>query len=125
VYLAMQSAFLGADVVEGSLADPRAAPRLQREFDRTVRRGLRTFSWMIYRMTSPAMRNLIMGPENVFGVVSGTISFLAGDVFRGGPVRWRLYFFRALYYAFSLAALPASLRAWRRRKRAIQPLEPA
>jgi flavin-dependent dehydrogenase len=125
VYLAMHSAFLGADVVEGCLADPRAAPRLQREFDRTVRRGLRTFSWMIYRMTSPAMRNLIMGPENVFGVVSGTVSFLAGDVFRRGPVRWRLYFLRGLYYAFSLVALPASWRAWRRRKRAIQPLEPA
>jgi flavin-dependent dehydrogenase len=123
VYLAMTSAFLGADVVDGCLRDPRAAPRLYREFDRTVRRGLRTFSWMIYRMTSPAMRNLIMGPKNVLGVVAGTVSFLAGDVFRAGPVRRRLYFFRALYYAFSLAALPASVRAWRRRKRAIQPLE--
>ncbi len=125
VYLAMNSAFLGADVVDGCLRDPRAAPRLYREFDRTVRRGLGTFSWMIYRMTSPAMRNLIMGPKNVLGVVSGTVSFLAGDVFRNGPVRWRLYFFRALYYAFSLATLPANLRAWRRRKRAIQPLEAA
>jgi flavin-dependent dehydrogenase len=125
VYLAMNSAFLGADVVDECLRDPRAAPRLYREFDRTVRRGLRTFSWMIYRMTSPAMRNLIMGPKDVLGVVSGTVSFLAGDVFRHGPVRWRLYFFRALYYAFSLAALPANLRAWRRRKRAIQPLEAA
>jgi flavin-dependent dehydrogenase len=125
VYLAMHSAFLGTDVVDGSLADPRAAPRLAREFDRTVRRGLRTFSWMIYRMTSPAMRNLIMGPENVLQVVSAVVSFLAGDVFRGGPVRRRLYFFRALYYAFSLVALPSSLRAWRRRKRAIRPLETA
>jgi flavin-dependent dehydrogenase len=124
VYLAMHSAFLGADVVDGCLRDPRAAPQLQREFDRTVRRGLRTFSWMIYRMTSPAMRNLIMDPYNVFGVLSGVISFLAGDVFfRWGPVRRRLYFFRAIYYAFSLAALPSSLRAWRRRRRAIQPLE--
>jgi flavin-dependent dehydrogenase len=125
VYLAMHGAFLGADVVDGVLADPRAAPRLYREFDRTVRRGLRTFSWMIYRMTSPAMRNLIMGPKNLFGVVSGTVSFLAGDVFRHGPVRRRLYFFRALYYLFSVAALPANVRAWRRRKRAIQPLEAA
>ncbi len=126
VYLAMNSAFLGADVVDGVLRDPRAAPRLNREFDRTVRRGLHTFSWMIYRMTSPAMRNLIMGPKNVLDVVSATVSFLAGDVFRmTGRVRWRLYLFRVFYYAFSLAALPASLRAWRRRKRAIQPLEAA
>jgi len=125
VYLAMHGAFLGADVVDGCLADPRAAPRLNREFDRTVRRGLNTFSWMIYRMTSPAMRNLIMGPKDLLGVVSAVVSFLAGDVFRSGPVRWRLYLFRGLYYASSLAALPSNLRAWRRRKRAIQPLEAA
>jgi flavin-dependent dehydrogenase len=125
VYLAMQGAFLGADVVDGCLADPRAAPRLVREFDRSVRRGLRTFSWMIYRMTSPAMRDLIMGPKDVLGVVGGTVSFLAGDVFRAGPVRWRLYVFRALYYAFSLIGLPANVRAWRARKRAIQPVEAA
>jgi hypothetical protein len=66
-----------------------------------------------------------MDPYNTFGVVSAVVSFLAGDVFRWGPVRWRLYFFRALYYTFSLAALPSNLRAWRRRKRAIQPLEAA
>jgi len=125
VYLAMHGAFLGADVVDGILREPRAALRLNREFERTVRRGLRTFSWMIYRMTSPAMRNLIMGPKDVLDVVAAVVSFLAGDVFRSGRVRWRLYFFRALYYAFSLAALPASLRAWRRRKRAIEPLEAA
>jgi hypothetical protein len=71
------------------------------------------------------MRDLIMGPKNLFDVVSATVSFLAGDVFRRGPVRWRLYFFRAIYYAFSLAALPSSLGAWRRRKRAIQPLDAA
>jgi len=125
VYLAMNSAFRGAEVVDGCLRDARAAPRLAREFDRNVRRGLRTFSWMIYRMTSPAMRNLIMDPKNVLGIQSAVISFLAGDVFRAGPVLPRLYLFRALYYAMSLAAVPTSLRAWRRRKQAIQPVETA
>ena len=67
-YLAMNSAFRGAEVVDGALRDPRTAPRLAREFDREVRRGLRMFSWMIYRMTSPTMRNLLMGPRNVLGV---------------------------------------------------------
>ncbi len=125
VYLAMTGAFLGADVVDGCLRDPRAAPRLYRHFDRQVRRGLRTFSWMIYRMTSPTMRNLIMGPKNLFGVQSAVVSFLAGDVFRRGPVMPRLYLFRGIYYAFSLARLRTSVRAWRRRREAIRPVEAA
>jgi flavin-dependent dehydrogenase len=123
VYLAMSSAFAGADVVVGCLDDPAAAPRLYHGFERRVRRGLRTFSWMIYRMTSPTMRNLIMDPNDVLGIVSGVISFLAGDVFRGGPVRRRLYAFRGIYYTASVAALPTSLRAWWRRKKAIRPVE--
>ncbi len=125
VYLAMNSAFLGADVVEGALRDPRAAPLLYRDFERQVRRGLKTFSWMIYRMTSPTMRDLIMGPKNLLGVQSAVVSFLAGDVFRSGPVRPRLYLFRAIYYLFSLAALRTSVRAWRRRREAIRPVEAA
>ena len=123
VYLAMNSAFRGAEVVDGALRDPRTAPRLAREFDREVRRGLRMFSWMIYRMTSPTMRNLLMGPRNVLGVQQAVVSFLAGDVFRNGPVMPRILLFRALYYAFSLAALPTSVRAYFRRRRAIRPAE--
>jgi hypothetical protein len=69
------------------------------------------------------MRDLIMDPQDVLRLPAAVISFLAGDVFGNRAVRWRLYVFRALYYAFCLAALPTSLRAWRRRKRAIQPLE--
>jgi len=121
VYLAMNSAFLGADVVDGCLRDPRAARRLYREFDRKVRRGLRMFSWMIYRMTSPTMRDLIMAPQNVLGVENGMISFLAGDVFGYGPVFRRMMLFRALYYATSLGSLKANIRAWWRRRRAVGP----
>jgi len=121
----MNSAFLGADVVEGCLRDPRAAPRLYRQFDRQVRRGLRTFSWMIYRMTSPTMRNLIMGPKNLLGVQAAVVSFLAGDVFRFRPVMPRLYLFRSIYYFFCCARLRTSVRAWRRRREAIRPMEAA
>ncbi len=123
VYLAMQSAFLGADVVDACLHRPAAAPRLQRRFDRTVRRGLRRFSWMIYRMTSPTIRDMFMGPTSVFRVRCGVISFLAGDVFRSGPTYRRLLVFRALYYLLSLASLRRSVGAWQRRRRAIKPVE--
>ena len=120
VYLAMNSAKLGAVVVDEVLTDPVRAPALYRQFDRTVRRGVGTFSWLIYRMTSPVIRKLFMAPHNVFGVQSAVVSLLAGDVFRAGPVRPRLYLFRVIYYLNFLADLPTSFRAWRKRKRDIQ-----
>ena len=60
-----------------------------------------------------------MAPRNVFGVQSAVVSLLAGDVFRAGPVRPRLYLFRVIYYLNFLADLPTSLRAWRKRRRDI------
>ena len=50
VYLAMNSAFAGAEVVDTWLRDPRAAQPLAKHFDRSVRHGIRYFSWFIYRM---------------------------------------------------------------------------
>jgi flavin-dependent dehydrogenase len=123
VYLAMSSAFAGADVVETCLDAPADAAVAQARFDRTVRQGLARFSWMIYRMTSPVMRNLIMAPQNRLGIESAVISFLAGDVFASGPVWRRLLAFRAVYYLSSMASLPTALRAWARRRRAIRPVE--
>ncbi|MEP7154789.1 MAG: NAD(P)/FAD-dependent oxidoreductase [Betaproteobacteria bacterium] len=120
VYLAMNSARLGADVVDAILKKPADAPALYREFDRTIRRGVGTFSWLIYRMTSPVIRKLFMAPRNVFGVQSAVVSLLAGDVFRAGPVRPRLYLFRVIYYLNFLGDLPNSLRAWRKRRQDIQ-----
>ena len=64
VFFAMNSALLGAETVDGSLRDPARRKALERQFDRTVRRGLSSFSWFIYRMTSPAIRDLLMAPRN-------------------------------------------------------------
>ena len=77
------------------------------------------------KMYEPAMRHLIMHPEDVFGVKRAVISLLAGDVFRYGPVWWRLMIFRAIYYTTSLKQLRASVAAWRRRRAAIvaQPIQ--
>jgi len=121
VYLAMNSATLGADVVDQVLRDANAAPRLNARFERDVKRGLRTFSWLIYRMTSPIIRQLFINPRNTLRVQDAVTSLLAGEVFeRSGPVRPRLWLFRGIYYAHCLAALRTALRAWRNRKRAIQ-----
>jgi flavin-dependent dehydrogenase len=120
VYLAMNSSVLGADVVDAVLEDPARAPALYREFERTIRRGVEAFSWIIYRMTNPVIRKLFMAPRNFLGVQSAVVSLLAGDVFRAGPVRPRLYLFRAIYYANFIAHWPTAFRAWRKRRQDIR-----
>src|SRR5262249_4220187 len=82
VFLAMNSARLGAETVDGALRDPARRAVLERRLDRTVRRGISSFSWFIYRMTSPAIRDLLMNPRNPFRVQEALLSLLAGDVFR-------------------------------------------
>ena len=121
VYLAMNSATLGADVVDEILRNPAAAPRLTARFEREIRGGLSTFTWLIYRMTSPIIRGLFMAPRNVLGVQGAVTSLLAGQVFeKSGPVRPRLRIFRVIYYAKCMASLPTAWLAWRNRKRAVQ-----
>ncbi len=119
VYLAMNSAFAGAEVVDGCLRDPASAERLTRRFDRRVRRGLKSFSWFIYRMTSPTIRDMFMGPRNVFRIEEALLSLLAGDVFRSSSVHARLLVFKGIYHFLNLLALRRSFGAWRARKRAI------
>jgi len=117
VFFAMNSAMLGAEAVDGSLRDPRRRRALERRLDRTVRRGLSSFSWFIYRMTSPTMRNLLMAPRNVLRVQEALLSLLAGDVFRSRAVHARLLLFKAIYYIIGVRHLRSSLSAWRQRKR--------
>jgi len=119
VFFAMNSALLGAETVDGALRDPARRAALERRMNRTVRRGLASFSWFIYRMTSPAIRDLLMSPRNVLRVQEALLSLLAGDVFRTRAVHARLLFFKALYYAKSMGSIRASFAAWRRRKQAV------
>jgi flavin-dependent dehydrogenase len=118
VFFAMNSALLGAETVDGALRNPARRMALEKNFDRAVRRGLESFSWFIYRMTSPTIRDLLMAPRNIFRVQEALLSLLAGDVFRSRAVHIRLLVFKAVYYATGLASLRRSLSAWRRRRAA-------
>ncbi|MGH8699554.1 MAG: NAD(P)/FAD-dependent oxidoreductase [Burkholderiales bacterium] len=125
VLLAMHSAFVGADTVETCLDHPRRAQRALKAYDASVRRGIRVFSWLIYRVTTPSLRHLFMNPQNRFRLKEALLAVLAGDVFRSsGPLGVRLLAFKALYYFISICNLRKSLMAWRRRKQAIRDAEP-
>lgn len=96
VHLALTSAFLGADAVDAILRDPASAAQRLRRFERQVRRGLGTFSWFIYRIRTPAIREMFMYPRNLLGVHRAVVSVMAGDVHRS-RLRLRLLAFRLFY----------------------------
>ncbi len=111
VYLAMSMAFHGADAVETCLDKPHKAAKALRRYEAATRRSLKSFSWFIYRIREPAMRNLFMSPRNWFRMEEAVLSLLSGDVFGGWRVRSRLYLFRGIYYITKFAHLRHRLRA--------------
>lgn len=102
VYLAMHSGTGAATLVDASLRDASAEKRLQRDYDRRIRRGVRVFSWFIYRFNSPVMRALFAQPRNHWRVEEGMVSMLAGDVFDSAPVMRRVRAFKFIYAMASL-----------------------
>ncbi|HYP62480.1 MAG TPA: NAD(P)/FAD-dependent oxidoreductase, partial [Acidocella sp.] len=94
VYLAMKTGFWAAEAVEACLEKPQAASRVLKRYDALTRRALGSFTWFIYRIREPAMRNLFMSPRNIFRLEEAVLSLLAGGIFEGWGIRLRLYLFR-------------------------------
>ena len=114
VFLAMKGGFLAADVVATCLHGTASqAERAKRQYAADVSKSLQRFSWYIYRMTRPAMRDLFMNPRNFFRIQEALLSLLSGDVFGASPIRPRLMLFKGIYFIKTLAlkltapALPA------------------
>ena len=122
VYLAMNSAERGARVVDAMLkrgdVSVTANRRLLRDYERTIRRGLKQFSWFIYRITTPVMRRMFMNPRNVFHLEEAVLSLLSADVFDKTPIRFPLTVFKTIYWIATLLNWRESLGAWRQRQRA-------
>ena len=125
VMLAMNSAFVGADTVDTCLRHPQQAATALKKFDHTMRVGPKEYSWFIYRVTNPTLRNMFMGPSNIFRVKEALLSVLAGDVFGKTPIRGPVLIFKGLYYAISLFNFRSAIQAWRRRKSNIRVVDEA
>ena len=80
VMLAMRSAELGAAVASAWLASPRAGKRLARQAEARMRRSLDGLDWLIRRINTPTLRDMFMAPQDRFGMRSGLVSLLAGDI---------------------------------------------
>ncbi len=123
VLFAMNSGVVGATAVDTYLRQPQEAPAAFREFDRQMKHGPKEFSWFIYRMNNPIMRELFMGPRNVWRVKEALLSVLAGDIFGKTPIWPSVMMFKIMFYLSSLKNLRTSLRAKKQRAINILPVD--
>jgi 2-polyprenyl-6-methoxyphenol hydroxylase-like FAD-dependent oxidoreductase len=118
VFLAMHSAFVGAETVATCLDHPRRARRALNAYDASVRRGVRVFSWFIYRIMTPGLRDIFMNPSNQFQLRDALLSLLAGNVFARARLAARILGLKAMYYLVSAGNLRKSWATWRKRVQA-------
>ncbi len=121
VFLAMNSAFAAVDMVNATL-DGRAteAATARKRFEKVMAKGPKDFSWFIFRMTNPVMRQLLLHPRNPLRVKEAMISLLAGDIFGRTPIGASLRVLKGIYFAGLARNLPQAWRARQRRKLAIR-----
>ncbi len=124
VYLAMHSAFQSAEVVATALDQPARAAAARQGFERYMRKGPREFSWFIFRVTNPTMREFFMYPQNPMRVKEAVLSMLAGDIHNKTPIWGALRILKTIYYLVSVAHPRRTWEAWRRRQRNIRDLGP-
>ena len=120
VYLAMHNAFDAASTVATCLRQPDAANAAMAKYEKRVRQGPTEFSWFIYRVTNPIMRELFMAPRNLLRAKEAVMSVLAGHIFDHKVIRPSLWVFKSIYYVSSALNLRQTLAAKARRKINIQ-----
>ncbi len=125
VWLAMHGAVVGADTIDTCLRNPSAKSAALKHFDRQMRRGPREFSWFVYRITNPIMRDFFMGPRNFFRVQEALLSMLAGDVFGKTPIWRSIFMFKTLYYVANLMQPRRAFMAWKQRRFNIRKVDDA
>ena len=122
VLLAMNSGVVGAEAIHTCLSNPAMATKALVKFDKAMKHGPKEFSWFIYRVTNPTLRDLFMNPRNIFRIKEAILSVLAGDIFGKTPIWKSIFLFKCIYYTASLANLKRTVIAWKRRKVNIRPV---
>jgi flavin-dependent dehydrogenase len=114
-YLAMHSAFDAADVVAVHLdGTPAQAAKARKRYEKTMRLGPREYSWFIYRVTNPTIRELFMYPMNPLRVKEALLSLLAGDIYGRTPIWPSLWALKGIYYMVWVRHFKRSIAGWRR-----------
>ncbi|MGA6827253.1 NAD(P)/FAD-dependent oxidoreductase [Nitrospira sp. NS4] len=116
VHLALNSAVQGANVVEAHLRHSADYAQRLREFERMVRRGIKTFSWFIHRFTQPAFQSLFVSTRKPPKIERAVLSLLAGDVYAQKRARFPLFLFKVCYYTVFVLNWKENWAVCRRRK---------
>lgn len=103
VMLAMSSAAAGAEVADAWLDDPAGARAPMRAFEARTRRSLGAFSWLIYRINTPVLRDMFMRPSNRLRMRDGLVSLLGGDTRRGARRTAAILAFKGAYHFLTVA----------------------
>ena len=116
VMLAMNSGVLAAEAIDTCLRKPAEAPAALKRFDALMKHGPKEFSWFIYRVTNPIMRDFFMHPKNLFRVKEGLLSMLAGDIFGKTPIWRSIFMFKTLYYLANIFQPKRAYMGWKQRQ---------
>jgi flavin-dependent dehydrogenase len=125
VMLAMNSGVVAAEAIDTCLKTPHKAAAALKRFDRQMRHGPTEFSWFIYRVTNPIMRDLLMHPRNTFRMKEALLSVLAGDIYGKTPIWRSVRTFKVLYYIANLIQPQRAFMAWKKRRFNIRRVEDA
>jgi flavin-dependent dehydrogenase len=106
VMLAMSSGAFAVEAVAAQLDGKPEAATLMRAYERRVRRGLDAFAWLIYRINTPILRDMLMEEFDLFDTRNGLIAILAGDFY---APRWFLSPLRRVQLAHAVLVLCAKL----------------
>lgn len=116
VLLAMNSGLIGAEAIDTCLKNPAQAPAALKRFDTLMKHGPKEFSWFIYRVTNPIMRDFFMHPKNIFRVKEALLSMLAGDIFGKTPIWRSIRTLKILYYIANIIQPKRAFMGWKRRR---------
>jgi flavin-dependent dehydrogenase len=106
VMLAMSSAAFAVEAVRARLDGDPATAALMRGYERKQRHGLKAFSWLIYRINTAILRDMLMEEFDMFGTRNGLIATLAGDFY---APRLFLSPLRRVQFAYAVLVLFAQL----------------
>jgi len=115
VYLAMLSGLEGAEVVAAALDRPAALPAARARYEKLMRSIPAKYSWFIYRVTNPTIRDMFMHPRNVFNIKRGLLSLLAADLTPKPGFGRSVFMFKVVYYFVSVINWRRTYAGWKRR----------
>jgi hypothetical protein len=102
--------------VQTALDRPAELPAARQAMEARLRVGPRDYSWFIYRVTNPTIRDMFMHPQNIFNVKQGLMSLLAADIHQGWAYRRSLWMFKVVYYFVSLLNWRRTYEGWKRHR---------